>query len=289
MIWTRPPGKNATGNTARTPLAFEQPSVAHAEHERRSRKGGDHSCCRAGHGRPLQARPGHATSCGIPPSLQAGTVGGYRSLGEPLRRMLSQDRTGWSPEQSGSGDLPHRVRADDLAPCRRDNGTSPISPPEPGGGQIKSGAPARGERVGKYNRLMEIATAAPGSASRALHPAARAPGPLLPAAQGPLSGGRAPWRRVSDAVMRPPGGGPRRGHGPIQAHARHAIRPMDPAPSLRHYRRSGRCRLRFPGPCGSHSGLAGCGGSRRAAMAMAWTIKRGHRSSRWTPVSWRRC
>ena len=182
MIWTRPPGKNATGNTARTPLAFEQPGVAHAEHERRSRKGGDHSCCRAGHGRPLQARPGHATSCGIPPSLQAGTVGGYRSLGEPLRRMLSQDRTGWSPEQSGSGDLPHRVRADDLAPCRRDNGTSPISPPEPGGGQIKSGAPARGERVGKYNRLMEIATAAPGSASRALHPAARAPGPLLPAA-----------------------------------------------------------------------------------------------------------
>jgi enolase len=28
-------------------------------------------------------------------------------------------------------------------------------------GQIKSGAPARGERVAKYNRLAEIASAAP--------------------------------------------------------------------------------------------------------------------------------
>jgi enolase len=31
-----------------------------------------------------------------------------------------------------------------------------------GCGQLKSGAPARGERVAKYNRLMEIAAAAPG-------------------------------------------------------------------------------------------------------------------------------
>jgi enolase len=30
-----------------------------------------------------------------------------------------------------------------------------------GVGQIKTGAPARGERVAKYNRLIEIATAAP--------------------------------------------------------------------------------------------------------------------------------
>lgn len=29
-----------------------------------------------------------------------------------------------------------------------------------GCGQIKSGAPARGERIAKYNRLMEIASAA---------------------------------------------------------------------------------------------------------------------------------
>ena len=31
-----------------------------------------------------------------------------------------------------------------------------------GCGQLKSGAPARGERVAKYNRLIEIAAAAPG-------------------------------------------------------------------------------------------------------------------------------
>ena len=30
-----------------------------------------------------------------------------------------------------------------------------------GAGQIKSGAPARGERVAKYNRLLEIAAARP--------------------------------------------------------------------------------------------------------------------------------
>ena len=30
-----------------------------------------------------------------------------------------------------------------------------------GCGQIKAGAPARGERVAKYNRLLEIASAAP--------------------------------------------------------------------------------------------------------------------------------
>ena len=30
-----------------------------------------------------------------------------------------------------------------------------------GCGQLKTGAPARGERVAKYNRLLEIATAAP--------------------------------------------------------------------------------------------------------------------------------
>jgi enolase len=53
-----------------------------------------------------------------------------------------------------------------------------------GCGQPKSGAPARGERVAKYNRLLEIAAAAPD-----------------------LSYGAAGWARYRAAFRDSPGGG----------------------------------------------------------------------------------
>jgi enolase len=40
-----------------------------------------------------------------------------------------------------------------------------------GCGQIKTGAPARGERVAKYNRLLEIAAASPACATACPDPA----------------------------------------------------------------------------------------------------------------------
>ena len=47
------------------------------------------------------------------------------------------------------------------APGRPRTASSPTSPSGAGCGQLKSGAPARGERVAKYNRLLEIADSDP--------------------------------------------------------------------------------------------------------------------------------